>query len=125
MGTIEVTTTRKKATESSMLVKRRTSANLTDGFQPRCSGGASTRIAGQTAKRVVGINVVDGRNLVVRGMGGRYTSVLLNACPFRVRNRKSARFPLIYSNGPCSIKSLLPRHLHQIQRANFSGGSLN
>lgn len=125
METIEVTTTRKKTNESAMLVKRRSAPNLTDGLSTEMFRRSGDSDAGQTAKRVVGISVVDGRSLVVRGMGGRYTSVLLNGASLPSPEPEKREVPLDLFPTALLDQVVASKTFTPDQRANFSGGSLN
>lgn len=75
---IEVTAERARATESAVLIKRRGAIEVTDGMSAEMIKKAGDANAGDALRRVVGVSVVDGRKLVVRGMGGRYSGVELN-----------------------------------------------
>jgi len=125
METIEVTTTRKKTSESAMLVQRRAAPNLTDGLSTEMFRRSGDSDAGQTVKRVVGINVVDGKNLVVRGMGGRYTSVLLNGASLPSPEPEKREVPLDLFPTALLDQVVASKTFTPDQRANFSGGSLN
>jgi len=64
--------------EASALRTRRESASVQDGVSAEEIRRSPDSDAGQAARRIVGATVVGGQYLFVRGLGGRYSSVLLN-----------------------------------------------
>lgn len=64
--------------EASALRSRRESASVQDGVSAEEIRRSPDSDAGQAARRIVGATVVGGQYLFVRGLGGRYSSVLLN-----------------------------------------------
>ena len=64
--------------EASALRGRRESAAVQDGISAEEIRRSPDSDAGQSARRIVGASVVGGQYLFVRGLGGRYSSVLLN-----------------------------------------------
>ena len=64
--------------EASALRSRRESATVQDGVSAEEIRRSPDSDAGQAARRIVGATVVGGQYLFVRGLGGRYSSVLLN-----------------------------------------------
>ncbi len=64
--------------EASALRSRRESAAVQDGVSAEEIRRSPDSDAGQAARRIVGATVVGGQYLFVRGLGGRYSSVLLN-----------------------------------------------
>jgi hypothetical protein len=64
--------------EASALRSRREAAAVQDGVSAEEIRRSPDSDAGQAARRIVGATVVGGQYLFVRGLGGRYSSVLLN-----------------------------------------------
>lgn len=64
--------------EATALRSRRESATVQDGVSAEEIRRSPDSDAGQAARRIVGATVVGGQYLFVRGLGGRYSSVLLN-----------------------------------------------
>ncbi len=64
--------------EASALRVRREAATVQDGVSAEEIRRSPDSDAGQAARRIVGASVVGGQYLFVRGLGGRYSSVLLN-----------------------------------------------
>lgn len=78
LAEVVVTARADRATEATQLELRRQSTSVSDGISAQEIARSPDSNAGDAARRVVGATVVDGRYLFVRGLGGRYTSVLLN-----------------------------------------------
>ncbi len=57
------------------------SASIGDGVSRTEVDRTPDRNAAEAAKRVVGVTIVDGRFVYVRGLGERYTNALLNGAP--------------------------------------------
>ncbi|GAB4202266.1 MAG: TonB-dependent receptor [Sandaracinaceae bacterium] len=64
--------------EATALRTRRESATVQDGVSAEEIRRSPDSDVGQAARRIVGATVVGGQYLFVRGLGGRYSSVLLN-----------------------------------------------
>jgi outer membrane receptor protein involved in Fe transport len=67
-----------KGSMASLLDERRQSAEVTDviGAEQMAKSGDSD--AASALRRVTGLTLVDGKYIYIRGLGGRYSSVLLN-----------------------------------------------
>ena len=78
LAEVVVTARADRATEATQLELRRQSASVSDGVSAQEIARSPDSNAGDAARRVVGATVVGGQYLFVRGLGGRYTSVLLN-----------------------------------------------
>ncbi|MGF1466895.1 MAG: TonB-dependent receptor domain-containing protein [Sandaracinaceae bacterium] len=74
---LTITVARDPESAASRLRERRESTSVQDGISAEEISQTQDSDAGAAARRVVGATVV-GRYLFVRGLGGRYTSVLLN-----------------------------------------------
>ena len=122
---IEVTAERAKATESSMLTKRRTAASATDGISAEMIRKSGDANAGDALRRVTGVSVVDGRSLVVRGMGGRYSTVQLNgtSLPSLEPNRKEVPLDL-FPSGLLDVIETSKTYTPDLP-GNFCGGSVD
>lgn len=64
--------------ESALLAERKRAAAVSDGVSQQEMQRAPDGQAADAAKRVVSATVVDGRYVLVRGLGGRYVTALLN-----------------------------------------------
>ncbi len=78
LAEVVVTARADRATEATQLELRRQSSSVSDGISAQEIARSPDSNAGDAARRVVGASVVGGQYLFVRGLGGRYTSVLLN-----------------------------------------------
>ena len=78
LAEVVVTARADRATEATQLELRRQSSSVSDGVSAQEIARSPDSTAGDAARRVVGATVVGGQYLFVRGLGGRYTSVLLN-----------------------------------------------
>lgn len=122
---IEVTAERARATESSVLIKRRGANNVTDGVSAELIRKSGDSHAGDALRRVVGVSVVDGRNLVVRGMGGRYSNVQLNGAPLPSPEPEKREVPLDLFPGGLLDELVTSKTFTPDRPGNFSGGSVD
>lgn len=65
-------------TESSLLTLRRKSPNVIDGVSRELFSKSGDGDAGAAIKRVTGVSIVDGKHILVRGLGDRYSKTILN-----------------------------------------------
>jgi hypothetical protein len=79
--TIVVEARADQASEATQLLERREATVVSDAVSAEQISRAPDSSAGDSARRVVGVTIVDDRFLFVRGLGGRYTSVTLNGVP--------------------------------------------
>lgn len=70
-----------RTTVATQFVLRKNSASVSDGVSARDIAKTPDRNAADASKRVVGVSVVDGKFVFVRGLGDRYTNSLLNGTP--------------------------------------------
>jgi TonB-dependent receptor len=122
---IEVTAERARATESSILIKRRAAVNTTDGVSSEMMRKAGDADAGDAVRRVVGVSVVDGRSLVVRGMGGRYSSVSLNGSPMPSPEPEKREVPLDLFPSSLLDEVVASKTYTPDMPATFGGGGVN
>jgi outer membrane receptor protein involved in Fe transport len=64
--------------EAAVLAERRKAAPVSDAVSAQEISRTPDSSASDAVKRVVSATVVDGRQIVLRGLGGRYSAVLLN-----------------------------------------------
>lgn len=122
---IEVTAERARATESSILIKRRAAVNATDGVSSEMMRKAGDADAGDAVRRVVGVSVVDGRSLIVRGMGGRYSSVSLNGSPMPSPEPEKREVPLDLFPSSLLDEVVASKTYTPDMPATFGGGGVN
>lgn len=70
-----------RTTVATQFVLRKNAATVSDGVSARDIAKTPDRNAADASKRVVGVSVVDGKFVYVRGLGDRYTNSLLNGTP--------------------------------------------
>jgi hypothetical protein len=75
---VVVTARADRATEATQLQVRRQAATVSDAISAQEIARSPDSTASDSARRVVSATIVDGQYLFVRGLGGRYTSVVLN-----------------------------------------------
>lgn len=75
---VVVTARADRATEATQLQVRRQAATVSDSISAQEIARSPDSTASESARRVVSATIVDGQYLFVRGLGGRYTSVVLN-----------------------------------------------
>ncbi len=78
VATIVVEARAERGTDATQLMRRRESAAVVDGLSSESISRAADGSAGEAARRVVSATIEGGQFLFVRGLGGRYTRVLLN-----------------------------------------------
>ena len=66
---------------ATLLLQRREAAAVSDGISGEEISRSPDSSASDSVRRVVAATIVDGQYLFVRGLGGRYTQVLLNGAP--------------------------------------------
>ncbi|TVQ99008.1 MAG: TonB-dependent receptor [Deltaproteobacteria bacterium] len=67
-----------RSSAAMQMLQRRENAAVSDGISAEEIARSPDSSAGDSARRVVAATLVDGRYLYVRGLGDRYTNVLLN-----------------------------------------------
>ncbi|HDZ59005.1 MAG TPA: TonB-dependent receptor, partial [Ignavibacteriales bacterium] len=108
--------------ESALLKNRQKSIQVSDAISSEQILRTGSDNAGDAMKKVVGISVVDGKYIYVRGLGERYSSTQLNGTelPSSDPNRKSFQLDLIPTSlldNIVTIKTFTPD-----KPGNFSGG---
>lgn len=122
---VDITVKVDKSNEIAVISERKNSPVMMDGVgaQEIANSGASD--AGQAVKSVPGTSVEDGKYMVVRGLGDRYSITQLNGVtlPSTDPYRNSASLDLIPSfmlDNIMTSKTFSPD-----QPGNFTGGNLN
>jgi len=88
---VVVTTTVKKETQSSLYSLQKRSAAASDGITLEAINRTPDNQAGQVLKRVTGVNMLDNKFVVVRGLGEQYNQTMLNGVPMTsTENNKNA-----------------------------------
>jgi len=79
--TIEVYSAIDTRKDSAVLAERRAAATVSDAISAQQIARSPDSNASDAAKRVVAATIQDNRYIVVRGLGGRYSTTLLNGVP--------------------------------------------
>lgn len=112
-------------TENALLAIQRKAATIQDGISAQEISRYGSGNAAESMKRVTGASVVDGKYVVVRGLGDRYSAAQLNGLtlPSTDPYRNSSPLDLIPSNlmdNVIASKTFTPN-----QPGNFTGGNVN
>ena len=112
-------------TEASLLKDRQKAESVSDAVSAESISRSGSSNAAEAMKQVTGASVVDGKQVYVRGLGDRYTSIQLNGSEIPSTNpyKRSAPMDLFPSNLVDNIvtaKSFTPD-----KPGNFSGGTVN
>ena len=125
LETMVVTSTKEKSTVAGALNAQRSAANITSAISAQQIAQSPDGDAGAAVKRVSGVSVVDGKYVLVRGLGERYTTTSLNGArvPSPEPDHKVVPMDLFPANmlsGISTSKTFTPD-----QPADFSGASVN
>lgn len=111
--------------EGAMLRIRKNATGVTDAVSAEAMSRTGSSNAASAMKRVTGASVVDGNNIVIRGLGARYSSSSLNgmALPSANPDRQTAPLDLI---GASALKNITVQKTFTPDRpGNFTGGSVD
>jgi TonB-dependent receptor len=122
---VVVTATAIKNSEAALLSERHKSMAVSDAISAEKIARSASGDAGEAMKKVTGASVVDGRYVVIRGLGERYSSTQLNGAelPSSDPDKKSVQLDMFPSNlleNIVTVKSFTPD-----KPGNFTGGSVN
>lgn len=111
--------------EMKLLGDRQRSASVSDAIGEEAFSRLGLGDAAQAMSKVTGATVVDGKYVIIRGLGDRYSNTLLNgaAVPSADPDRRAVQldqFPAEVLESIVTTKSFTPD-----QPGDFSGGSVN
>ena len=109
-------------TEAGLLKERQKAASMSDAISAEAMGASGAGNAADAMERVTGASVIDGKYVVVRGLGGRYANTQLNgvALPSSDPDRNAVQFDLFPSG---LLKNIVTsKTFTPDQPGNFSGG---
>lgn len=114
-----------KNTDASIIAMQRKSYAVQDGISAQQIVRSGSTNAAESMKQITGANVDDGKYMVMRGLGDRYSIAQLNGLqmPSSDPYRNAASLDLIPSNfidNLITIKTFTPD-----QPGNFAGGNVN
>lgn len=112
-------------TENALLALQRKAITVQDGISSQEINRYGSSNAAESMKRVTGASVVDGKYIVVRGLGDRYTSAQINGqqLPSTDPYRNSIQLDLVPANlldNMIASKTFTPD-----QPGSFTGGNVN
>ena len=125
LNTVVVQAKRIDRTENALLALQKSAMTIQDGISSQEMSRFGTSNAAESMKRVTGASVEDGKFVVVRGLGDRYSSAQLNNQPLPSTDpyRNSSPLDLIPSNlveNVIASKTFTPD-----QPGSFTGGNVN
>lgn len=125
LSVVEVAAERVDRSEVALIALRKKAPGITDNLSAQEMARFGSANAAESMKRVTGASVQDGRYLVVRGLGDRYSSAQLNGMPLPGNDpyRNSTQLDLIPANlldNLITSKTFTPD-----MPGNFTGGNVN
>lgn len=113
-----------RRTSAATLNERRRAAVVTDAVSAQEMSRAPDGNASDAVKRVTSTTVVDGRYVVLRGLGGRYTSTLFNGVRLPSPEPDLPAVPLDLFPSALLSNLTVAKTWSQELPANFGGGAL-
>lgn len=111
-------------TEGALLQARKRSGSVSDAVSNEEIARTPDSSASDAVKRLVATTLVDGRYVAVRGLGGRYTTTLLNRVNLPSPDPDVVSFPIdLLPASLLSNLSVAKTHTAEMP-ANFGGGAL-
>ena len=112
-------------TDASLISIQKKSFAVQDGISAQQMARTGSNNAAESAKQITGASVEDGKYMVMRGLGDRYSIAQLNGLPIPsndpYRNASSLDLiPSAFVDNIVTIKTFTPD-----QPGNFAGGNLN
>nr|WP_199079829.1 TonB-dependent receptor [Pedobacter sp. ASV19] len=122
LNTVTITGDYKKTSVEALYTKQKNNAALTDGISAEQIARTPDKNIGESLKRVSGVNVLENKFVVVRGLGERYNSTMMNGqvMPSTEMNRKQFSFDIIPANMVDNIT--IYKSINPDKSAEFGGG---
>ena len=122
---IVVTATQVRNTETALLAIQRKATGLLDGISTQAIKRSGDSDVGSAIKRVTGVSVENGKHVIIRGLGDRYSKTILNgmSVPGLDPDRNSVQLDIFPTNLVDNIivyKSFSPE-----LPGDFTGGMVN
>ncbi len=114
-----------KNTDASLIAMQKRSINVQDGVSAQQIIKSGSSNAAESMKQITGANVDDGKYMVMRGLGDRYSIAQLNGLQMASTDpyRNASSLDLIPSNFVDNIVTL--KTFSPDQPGNFAGGNVN
>ncbi|MBL9038515.1 MAG: TonB-dependent receptor [Archangium sp.] len=110
--------------ESALLMERKKAAVVQDAIGAQEMARTPDATAGDSARRVVGVTLVDNRYVFIRGLGGRYVQTLLNSTIMPSPEPDEPSVPLdLFPTALLSNLNVIKTYSPDLP-AQFGGGSL-
>lgn len=122
--TIEVEGALDTRKDSAVLAERRASAAVSDAVSAQQIARSPDASASDAAKRIVSATIQDNRYLVVRGLGGRYSTTLLNGVPLPSPDPDMPAAPLDLFPASLLTNLTINKTFVPDMPGNFAGGAL-
>jgi hypothetical protein len=113
-----------RRTEAGLLEVRRRAASVSDGLSAQEMSRAPDSAASDAARRVVSVTVEEGKYVLIRGLGDRYVSTLLNGAvlPSTEPDRQAVPLDLFPTSLLANLR--IDKSYSAEHPASFAGGTL-
>lgn len=113
-----------RRTEAGLLEVRRRAASVSDGLSAQEMSRAPDSAASDAARRVVSVTVEEGKYVLIRGLGDRYVSTLLNRAPLPSTEPDRQAVPLDLFPTSLLANLRIDKSYSAENPASFAGGTL-
>lgn len=122
---VVVTSSYQKASIAGLYAKQKTAAGITDGISAAQIARTPDNNVGAVLKRVSGLNVVDNRYVIVRGLGDRYNQAQIDGVnqPSTEMNKRNFAFDAIPAEMVSSV--VVNKTATPDLSSEFAGGQVN
>ncbi len=122
--TIEVQGAIDTRKDSAVLAERRASATVSDAISAQQIARSPDSNASEAARRIVAATIQDDRYIVIRGLGGRYSTTLLNGVPLPSPDPDIPAAPLDLFPAALVTNLTVNKTFAPDLPGNFAGGAL-
>ncbi|WP_162847048.1 TonB-dependent receptor [Mucilaginibacter gracilis] len=122
LATVTVTGDYKRSSLEGLYAKQKSNTAMTDGISAEQIARTPDKNIGESLKRISGVNVLENKFVVVRGLGERYNSTMMNGqvMPSTEMNRKQFSFDIIPAGMVDNIT--IYKTINPDKSAEFGGG---
>jgi hypothetical protein len=122
--TIEVYSAIDTRKDAAVLAERRAAATVSDAISAQQISRSPDSNASDAAKRMVAATIQDNRYIVIRGLGGRYSTTLLNGVPLPSPDPDVPAAPLDLFPSALITNLTVQKTFAPDMPGNFAGGAL-